>query len=86
MLKLSAERSRVARKDFVPVERTEEHVRDGGCEGWIDALIPHGSGRSDRRRGRQHLAAGADQVCLQTAGASGVPREQWDLLAEVLIT
>jgi hypothetical protein len=34
----------------------------------------------------QHLAAGADQVCLQTAGASGVPREQWDLLAEVLIT
>jgi len=34
----------------------------------------------------QHLAAAAEQVCLQTAGASGVPREQWDLLAEVLLT
>ena len=33
----------------------------------------------------QRLAAGADQVSLQAAGAFGVPRERWDLLAEVLI-
>ena len=37
-------------------------------------------------RGCQHLAAAAEQVCLQTAGASRVPREQSDLLAEVLLT
>ena len=34
---------------------------------------------------RQH-PAGAEQLCLQTAGASGVPRARWDLLAGVLIT
>ena len=35
---------------------------------------------------RQHRAARAEQLCLQTAGASGVPRARWDLLAGVLIT
>lgn len=34
----------------------------------------------------RHLAAAAEKVCLQTAGASGVPREQWDLPAQVLLT
>jgi hypothetical protein len=54
--------------------------------GWIHALIPHGSGRPGRSVACRHLAAAAEKVCLQTAGASGVPREQWDLPAQVLLT
>jgi hypothetical protein len=31
-----------------------------------------------------HLEAGADHVCLQPVGVSGVPREQWTALARAL--
>ena len=32
----------------------------------------------------EHLAAGADHVCLQTVGITGVPRAQWTALAGAL--
>jgi hypothetical protein len=31
-----------------------------------------------------HLDAGADHVCLQPVGVSGIPREEWTALASAL--
>ena len=63
---------------------TESDIADGGSDRLIDAVIPHGSATEIAAVAHAHLEAGADHVCLQPVGVSGVPREQWTALARAL--
>jgi probable F420-dependent oxidoreductase len=63
---------------------TERDIADGGTDRLIDAVIPHGSAAEIAEVAHAHLEAGADHVCLQPVGVSGVPREQWTALARAL--
>ena len=63
---------------------TERDIADGGSDRLIDAVIPHGSAAEIAGVVHAHLEAGADHVCLQPVGVSGVPREQWTALARAL--
>ena len=63
---------------------TEEDIADGGSDRLIDAVIPHGSAEEIAEVAREHLDAGADHVCLQPVGVSGMPREEWTALAGAL--
>jgi probable F420-dependent oxidoreductase len=62
----------------------EEDIADGGSDRLIDAVVPHGDAGEIAAAARQHLTAGADHVCLQAVGVSGVPRAEWTALAEAL--
>ncbi len=64
---------------------TEADIADGGSDRLIDAIVPQGSAQAIAEVARAHLDAGADHVCLQIAGVSGVPRAQWTALAAELI-
>ncbi len=64
---------------------TEEDIAGGGSDRLIDAIIPQGSAGEIAAVAHAHLDAGADHVCLQPVGVSGIPREQWTALASVLI-
>ena len=59
-------------------------LADGGSERLFDAVVPCGSAEEIATVARAHLAAGADHVCLQPVGVTGVPREQWAALAAAL--
>jgi probable F420-dependent oxidoreductase len=63
---------------------SESDVADGGSDRLIDVIIPHGSAEEIAAAARQHLDAGADHVCLQTVGVSGVPVDEWTALAAAL--
>lgn len=63
---------------------TERDIADGGSDRLIDAVIPHGSAEEIAEAAHAHLEAGADHVCLQPVGISGIPREQWTALAQAL--
>ena len=63
---------------------TERDIADGGSDRLIDAIIPHGSAAEIAEVVHAHLEAGADHVCLQPVGVSGVPRDQWTALARAL--
>jgi probable F420-dependent oxidoreductase len=62
----------------------EEDIADGGSDRLIDAVVPHGDAAEIAAAARQHLTAGADHVCLQAVGVSGVPRAEWTALASAL--
>lgn len=62
----------------------EEDIALPGSDRLIDAIIPHGDARTIVAAARRHLDAGADHVCLQTAGVSGVPRSEWTALARAV--
>ncbi len=64
---------------------SEADIEGGGSDRLIDAVIPHGTAAEVAAVARAHLEAGADHVCLQPVGASGIPREQWAALAADLI-
>jgi probable F420-dependent oxidoreductase len=64
---------------------TERDIAGGGSDRLIDAIIPHGTAEEIAAVAREHLDAGADHVCLQTVGVTGIPREQWTALAAALI-
>ena len=64
---------------------TEQDIAGGGSDRLIDAIIPHGTAEEIAAAAREQLDAGADHVCLQTVGISGIPREQWTALAAALI-
>jgi probable F420-dependent oxidoreductase len=64
---------------------TEQDIAGGGSDRLIDAIIPHGTAEEIAAVVREHLDAGADHVCLQTVGITGIPREQWTGLAAALI-
>jgi len=63
----------------------EADLGGGGSDRLIDAVVPHGDAEAIAAVARAHLDAGADHVCLQPVGVSGVPREQWTALAAALI-
>lgn len=65
---------------------TAEDIADGGSDRLIDAVIPHGSAEEIAAVAREHLDAGADHVCLQPVGVSGMPREEWTALAGALLS
>ncbi len=62
----------------------ERDIAEGGSDRLIDALVPHGTAGEIAAVVDEHLAAGADHVCLQSAGVSGVPRAEWTALAAAL--
>ncbi len=64
---------------------TDRDTADGGSDRLIDAIVPHGGAEQIAEAVAEHLAAGADHVCLQPVGVSGVPREEWSALASALI-
>jgi probable F420-dependent oxidoreductase len=64
---------------------SEADIAQGGSDRLIDAVVPQGSAEQIADLARAHLAAGADHVCLQTVGVSGVPRDEWTALAKALI-
>jgi probable F420-dependent oxidoreductase len=64
---------------------TEKDFADGGSDWLIDAIIPHGTPEEIAAVVEDHLEAGADHVCLQPVGGSGLPRDEWAALADALI-
>jgi probable F420-dependent oxidoreductase len=72
--------SNLLRFDF-----SEQDIAGGGSDRLIDAIIPHGAAEEIAAVARAHLDAGADHVCLQPVGVSGVPRQEWAALAAALI-
>ena len=65
---------------------SEDDIAGGGSDRLIDAVIPHGNAGQIAEVVRAHLDAGADHVCLQPLGQSGIPRDQWSALASELIS
>jgi probable F420-dependent oxidoreductase len=63
---------------------SEQDIADGGSERLLDAVVPQGSADRIAAVAREHLAAGADHVCLQPVGVGGVPRTEWTALAQAL--
>lgn len=63
---------------------TEQDIADGGSDRLIDAVVPHGDAAAIAAAVSEHLAAGANHVCLQTVGISGVPQADWTALARAL--
>jgi probable F420-dependent oxidoreductase len=63
---------------------TDDDIADGGSNRLIDAVVPHGTPEQIAQIVDQHLDAGADHVCLQTPGISGIPRSEWAALASAL--
>ena len=59
-------------------------IADGGSDRLIDGIIAHGGADEIAAAAREHLVAGADHVCLQTVGVTGMPRSEWTALASAL--
>jgi probable F420-dependent oxidoreductase len=64
---------------------TDADIANGGSDRLIDAIVPHGSAEHVAAVAREHLEAGADHVCVQPVGVSGIPREEWSALAGALV-
>jgi probable F420-dependent oxidoreductase len=60
---------------------------DGGSDALVDALVAWGDEEAIAERVREHVAAGADHVCIQVIDAVDdlPPREAWRRLAPALI-
>jgi len=63
---------------------TEQDIAGDGSDRLIDAVVPHGPADAIAERAREFHAAGADHVCIQAAGTTGVPRAEWTALAAAL--
>lgn len=65
----------------------EEDLSNGGSERLVEGLVAWGSEGDIRERVREHLSAGADQVCVQVVTDDPIDGliEQWRLLARVLL-
>jgi probable F420-dependent oxidoreductase len=63
---------------------TDEDFADRGSDRLIDAIVPSGGVERIVALAREHIDAGADHVCFQPVGVSGVPREEWAALAAAL--
>jgi probable F420-dependent oxidoreductase len=64
---------------------TEQDIADGGSDRLIDAIVPHGTADDIAAVVAEHVAAGADHVCVQPVGVAGIPREAWTALAGALV-
>ncbi len=63
---------------------TEADIAGGGSDRLIDTIVPHGRAEEIAAAARAHVDGGADHVCLQTVGVSGVPEQEWTALATAL--
>lgn len=63
---------------------TEADIADGGSDRLIDEVVPQGNAAALAEAVHGHLRAGADHVCIQTVGVSGVPEREWEALASAL--
>jgi probable F420-dependent oxidoreductase len=63
---------------------TEQDIAQGGSDRLIDTIVPHGTADEIAAAARAHLEAGADHVCLQPVGVTGIPRAEWTALAAAL--
>ncbi len=63
---------------------TQPELDNGGSDRLIDELVPQGTAEQIAALARAHIGAGADHVCLQTVGISGLPAEQWRALIAAL--
>jgi probable F420-dependent oxidoreductase len=63
---------------------SEQDLADGGSDRLIDAIIPHGTPEDIGAVAEDHLGAGANHVCLQPVGVTGIPRAEWTALAKAL--
>ena len=64
---------------------TERDVADGGSDGLIDAVVPHGSAERVAEAVRAPLDAGADHVALQPLGHGSAPVADYEALAKALL-
>jgi len=64
----------------------DSDIDGGGSDRLIDAVVPQGGAEEIAAVARAHLQAGANHVCLQPVGVSGVPRAEWTALAAALIS
>jgi probable F420-dependent oxidoreductase len=71
-------------KNLLAFGFTEQDFADGGSDWLIDAIIPHGTPEQIGAVAEDHLEAGADHVCLQPLGVTGIPRDEWTALAKAL--
>jgi probable F420-dependent oxidoreductase len=64
----------------------EDDVHGGGSDRLVDALVAWGDVEAVAARVRDHLAAGADHVCVQALvpGRRQVPLDAWRLVAPAL--
>jgi probable F420-dependent oxidoreductase len=62
----------------------DDDLRDGGSDRLVRALVAWGDEEAIAARVDEHLAAGADHVCLQVLAPEPLPREDWRRLASVL--
>jgi probable F420-dependent oxidoreductase len=63
----------------------DRDIAGGGSDRLLDAVVPQGDAAALGSAVREHLDAGADHVCVQTVGVSGVPEREWGELAAVLL-
>ena len=65
----------------------EEDLSDGGSDQLVEGLVAWGSEGNIRERVREHLSAGADQVCVQVVTDDPIDglSEQWRSLAPALL-
>jgi probable F420-dependent oxidoreductase len=64
----------------------EADIAGEGSDELIDTIVPQGDAERLAAAAREHLDAGADHVCLQTVGVSGVPLAEWEALARALLS
>lgn len=62
----------------------ESDIAGGGSDRLIDTVVPQGDVAHVAGAVSEHLDAGADHVCVQTVGVSGVPVTEWTELAAAL--
>ncbi|ALJ18914.1 TIGR03620 family F420-dependent LLM class oxidoreductase [Microbacterium sp. No. 7] len=63
---------------------TDEDIADGGSDRLVDEIVAHGDPAAVASRVRQHLAQGADHVCVQVLPASADIRPALAALATAL--
>lgn len=63
----------------------EADLADGGSQRLLDTIVPQGGAERIAAVVDEHLRAGADHVCVQAVGVTGVPEREWTELARVLI-
>jgi len=64
-----------------------DEVAGGGSDRLVDAIVAWGDVAAIRRRVEEHLAAGADHVCVQVLdeNPAAAPLRQWRALADALL-
>jgi probable F420-dependent oxidoreductase len=66
---------------------TDDDLAGAGSDRLVDTIVPWGDADVLVNRVKEHLAAGADHVCVQVLDPDrrGLPRRQWRELAPALL-